>query len=76
MKADYLLTYGCSIIKNPILKHFKQNSINIHLGLSPYYLGSATNFWPFVNDELQFVGVTFMKLEDGIDDGPIIHQIS
>lgn len=75
LKADYLLTYGCSIIKNPILKHFKQNSINIHLGLSPYYLGSATNFWPFVNDELQFVGVTFMKLEDGIDDGPIIHQI-
>ena len=34
--------------------------INVHLGLSPYYKGSATNFWPFVNNELQFLGVTFM----------------
>ena len=75
LKADYLFSYGCSIIKNPILKHFKNKSVNIHLGLSPYYLGSATNFWPFVNDKLQFVGVTFMKLESGIDNGPIIHQI-
>ncbi len=75
LSPDYLLSYGCSIIKNPLLNHFKNNSLNIHLGLSPYYLGSGTNFWPFVNNELQFVGVTFMKLNEGIDDGPIIHQI-
>ena len=49
--------------------------INIHLGLSPYYRGSGTNFFPFVNNELQFVGTTFMLIDKGIDTGRIIHQL-
>ena len=48
--------------------------VNIHLGLSPYYKGSATNFWPFVYNKLQFLGVTFMKIDDGVDTGEILHQ--
>ena len=58
-----------------MLKKYKKKFLNIHLGLSPYYKGSATNFWPFVNNELQFVGVSFLGIDDGIDTGPIIHQI-
>ena len=49
--------------------------MNIHLGLSPFYRGQATNFCAFVNDELHFIGATFHKIDKGIDTGPIIHQM-
>ena len=48
--------------------------INIHLGLSPYYLGSSTNYHALVNGDFHLVGYTFMYLDSGIDTGEIIHQ--
>jgi phosphoribosylglycinamide formyltransferase 1 len=72
---DLIISYGCSIIKSALLTTFKERFINIHLGLSPYYRGSGTNFWPFVNKELELVGTTFMFIDAGIDTGEIIHQI-
>jgi len=73
-KPDIVISYGCSIIKEPLLSIFKNRFINIHLGLSPYYRGSGTNFWPFVLNEPQFAGVTYMNIDSGIDTGPILHQ--
>ena len=75
IKPDVIISFGCSIIKGPILRKFKNKFINIHLGLTPYYKGSATNFWPLVNNEPQFLGVSFLKIDEGVDTGPIIHQI-
>lgn len=72
---DVIVAYGCSIIKSELLVVFKSRIMNIHLGLSPYYRGSGTNFWPFVFKELEYVGVTFMYMDAGIDTGEIIHQI-
>lgn len=72
---NLIVTYGCSIIKSDLLEVFKSRIMNIHLGLSPYYRGSGTNFWPFVYKELEYVGVTFMHMDSGIDTGEIIHQI-
>ena len=75
LNPDLIIVYGSSIIKGAILKEYKKKIINIHLGLSPYYTGSGTNFFPFVNNEPQFAGATFMFLDEGIDTGEIIHQI-
>lgn len=76
LDPEVIISYGCSIIRSSILlERFHKKFINIHLGLSPYYRGSGTNFWPFVNNELQFVGTTFMFIDKGIDTGEIIHQI-
>jgi phosphoribosylglycinamide formyltransferase 1 len=74
IKPDLIVSYGCSIIKEMLISKYKNKFVNIHLGLSPYYRGSATNFWPFVYNKLQFLGVTFMKIDNGIDTGPILHQ--
>ncbi len=74
LKPDMILSYGCSLIKNELINKFKNKFINLHLGLSPYYKGSATNFWPIVNSEFQFLGASFMLIDDGIDSGPLIHQ--
>lgn len=75
INPSYIFTYGCSIIKPPLIEKFRSRIINMHLGLSPYYRGSGTNIFPIYNNELQFIGTTFMFMDEGIDTGPIIHQI-
>ena len=73
---DAMIVFGSSIIKEPILSLGKKNKfINLHLGLSPYYKGNGTNFWPFINDELEFLGSTIMHLDSGIDTGDIITHV-
>ena len=74
-KPDLLIAYGCSLIREPLLSAFKGRFLNVHLGLSPYYRGSGTNYWPLVNAEPEYVGATFMYIDAGIDTGEIIHQI-
>ncbi|NOQ31404.1 MAG: hypothetical protein GQ570_09800 [Helicobacteraceae bacterium] len=75
LNPDLIIAYGCSLIKPKLINFFKQRFFNIHLGLSPYYRGSGTNFFPLVNAELEYVGATFMYIDEGIDTGDIIHQI-
>jgi len=75
LEPDLIISYGCSIIKSRLLTVFENRFINIHLGLSPYYRGSGTNFWPFVNDQLYLIGTTFMYIDAGVDTGEIIHQL-
>ncbi len=71
---DIIVVYGSSIIKGRILTLYKDRIINLHMGLSPYYRGSGTNYFPFVNGEPQFVGATIMNMDSGIDTGLILHQ--
>jgi phosphoribosylglycinamide formyltransferase 1 len=74
-QPDILVCYGSSIIREPLLSAFSGHFLNVHLGLSPYYRGSGTNYWPLVNGEPEFVGATFMHIDAGIDTGEVIHQI-
>tara|TARA_X000000950_G_C13885016_1_gene648482 strand:+ start:1293 stop:2114 length:822 start_codon:yes stop_codon:yes gene_type:complete len=73
-RPDIIVTFGCSIIKKKLISLMKNKIINIHLGLSPYYLGSSTNYHALVNGDFHLVGYTFMYLDSGIDTGEIIHQ--
>lgn len=73
---DLILVYGSSIIKDPLLSLMPfGRMLNLHLGVSPYYRGSGTNFWPWVNDELQFVGSTILNIDSGVDTGNIIAHV-
>ena len=75
LNPDLVIVYGASIIREPLLSAFKGRMLNVHLGLSPYYRGSATNFWPLAEELPECVGATFMYIDEGIDTGEIIHQI-
>lgn len=74
-QPDLVVAYGCSLIREPLLSAFRGRFLNVHLGLSPYYRGSGTNFWPLVNQAPEYLGATFMYIDAGIDTGEIIHQI-
>ena len=73
-RADTVVVYGTSLIRPLLIDAFPGRMINMHLGLSPYYRGTATNFYPLVNDEPEYVGVTIHHIDPGIDSGAIIHQ--
>ena len=72
--ASWLVLFGCSIIREPLLADFENRAVNIHLGLSPYYKGHATNFWPLVNGEPECVGATVHLATLSVDAGPILRQ--
>jgi folate-dependent phosphoribosylglycinamide formyltransferase PurN len=72
---QYLVLYGSSIIRERLLNTFDQRTINMHLGLSPYYRGSGTNFWPLVNGEPELVGVTIHLATLDVDAGAILKQV-
>lgn len=75
LQIDLIIVYGSSILKKPLLDLFPGKIINVHLGLSPYYRGSATNYWPLVDGLPECAGATFMYIDQGIDTGEIIHQL-
>jgi phosphoribosylglycinamide formyltransferase 1 len=71
-RPDVVLVFGTGILRAPLLSAFEGRIINIHLGLSPYYRGAGTNFWPLVNRQPEYVGATIHYLDAGIDTGPIL----
>ena len=74
-KPDYVLLYGSSLIGDDILQAFPNKVINLHLGLSPYYRGSGTLFWPLVYGKPECVGSTIHLAVKKIDAGGILGQV-
>jgi phosphoribosylglycinamide formyltransferase 1 len=70
--VDTLAVFGTNLIRSPLLEAFAGRIVNLHLGLSPYYRGTATNFYPLLNEEPEFVGATVHLIDAGIDSGPIL----
>ena len=71
---EIVVVFGTSIIKETLINIFYGRMINLHLGLSPYYRGVATNLAPFFYGEPQYVGATVHHLDKGIDSGNILAQ--
>jgi folate-dependent phosphoribosylglycinamide formyltransferase PurN len=74
-QPDFIVLYGSSIIKPPLLDYYENRIVNMHLGLSPYYRGSGTNFWPLVNGEPECVGATIHLAVLKVDAGSILAQV-
>ena len=75
-ETDLLITYGCHKLPDDILNLVKLYKWNVHGGLSPWYRGNITLFWPSYLLEPEFTGMTLHELTDKIDGGDIIHQTS
>lgn len=71
---DFCFIFGADLIKEPVMSTLPKQKINLHLGLSPWYKGAATLFWPFYYLQPQFCGVTFHQISDNADAGAIVHQ--
>lgn len=72
---DIVMIFGCGLIKGSLFSALPYNSINLHLGISPRYRGSATLFWPFYFMEPNYAGTTFHYIISEPDAGDVIHQV-
>lgn len=72
--ADACLIFGTGLVLEPVLSELPEWRLNFHLGLSPWYKGSATLFWPFYNLQPQFAGGTLHQIIPEPDAGGIIHH--
>ncbi len=73
-KVDLIAVFGSSLLRQAWLRKYSGRLVNIHLGLSPYYRGSGTNFWPLVNEEPEYVGATIHLIDAGVDSGAILQH--
>ena len=76
INPDVACVFGTDILSSELIAVLPDFTFNVHLGLSPWYRGSATLFWPFYHLKPQFAGVTFHYLTAEPDAGDIIHQLT
>ena len=75
LKSDVYVVFGSSYIKGELVDFLiKQKAINIHAGVSPYYRGSACNFWALYDGNPHLVGSTIHLLSKGLDTGPMLYH--
>ncbi len=65
-----VVAYG-QIIPENFLSLSKKGFINIHASLLPYWRGAAPIQRSIMNGD-QFTGVSIMKIEKGLDTGPVL----
>jgi hypothetical protein len=75
-KPKNVFSYGCNKLEKFILHSVNANFVNIHGGLSPWYRGTITHFWPTYLLEPQFTGMTVHETTDQIDGGGVYFQSS
>lgn len=73
-KPDIVLSYGIHKLDEKVLSTMPKNAFNIHGGLSPWYRGNTTLFWPFYFLKPNWAGMTIHQLTDKIDGGDILHH--
>lgn len=73
LESDAYVVFGASYIKGPLCDVLVEHgAYNIHMGVSPYYRGSSTNFWALYDRRPDYVGATIHMLTAGLDSGPML----
>lgn len=72
LNPDVIAVYGTRLIREHISSLAGKATLNLHTGLSPYYRGDSTLFWPVFYEEFDRIGVTVHRLEPAVDAGDIV----
>ena len=76
LETDYVVVFGSSYIKGWLVDALiAKNAVNLHMGISPQYRGSACNFWALFDNKPQFVGATIHRLAKSLDTGSVIQHV-
>ena len=76
LESDFVVVFGSSYIKGWLADTLiEKNAVNLHMGISPQYRGSACNFWALFDNNPQLVGATIHRLAKSIDSGSVIQHV-
>jgi methionyl-tRNA formyltransferase len=71
---DVIIVFGTRLLKSQVFGMARKGTINLHLGITPWYRGENSLFWALYNGEPEKVGVTVHFVDEDLDTGPIIYQ--
>jgi methionyl-tRNA formyltransferase len=75
LESDQIVVSGSDYIKGWLVDELvNRRAINVHLGMSPYFRGSACNFWALFDGFATHVGATIHLLSRGLDSGGMLHH--
>jgi methionyl-tRNA formyltransferase len=73
-EISVVVAYG-HILRPEILSIPRYGSVNIHASLLPELRGAAPIHWAIIRGH-QRTGVTIMRVDEGLDSGPILMQVA
>jgi folate-dependent phosphoribosylglycinamide formyltransferase PurN len=74
IRPDTVISYGIHKLDQNMLDVLPERAWNIHGGLSPWYRGNTTLFWPFYFLKPNWAGMTIHHLTSKLDGGDIVHH--
>jgi folate-dependent phosphoribosylglycinamide formyltransferase PurN len=76
MRPDIMLARCETLLKPEIFSMPARGTYVLHPGICPEYRNAHGCFWALVNRDKQRVGMTLLKMDIGVDAGPILLQCS
>ncbi len=64
------------LLKKSVYSVAKTGTFVLHPGICPEYRNAHGGFWALAHDDIENVGVTLLKIDDGIDTGPVYGYFS
>jgi folate-dependent phosphoribosylglycinamide formyltransferase PurN len=74
VKPDIIIARCKFILKPEIFSLARVGAFALHPGICPEYRNAHGCFWALVNRDLDRVGMTLLKIDKGIDTGPVYLQ--
>lgn len=74
VKPDFILTFGCGLLKENIFNIAAKGTINIHTGIVQSYRGVDSSLWAIYEENPEAIGATLHYVDNSIDAGDIIAQ--
>lgn len=71
LKPDIVLARCKSLLKESIFSIPARGTFVMHPGICPEYRNSHGCFWALANGDLDKVGMTLLRIDKGVDTGPI-----
>jgi folate-dependent phosphoribosylglycinamide formyltransferase PurN len=68
---DMVIARCKTLLKKDIYSIAKDGTFVLHPGICPEYRNAHGCFWALANNEPDKVGMTLLKIDDGIDTGPV-----
>lgn len=75
ISPDIIMIYGSGILSARTIRSFGSPIYNIHSSILPYYRNVHSDFWAYMNEDYDKIGITIFQLERGIDTGNIAVQM-
>jgi hypothetical protein len=76
LSPSVVVVNGTRILRPEILRATGAPFINMHAGVTPAYRGVHGGYWALADGRPELVGTTIHLVDDGIDTGDIVEQVT